>query len=74
MNMPHPLNFPQSPSHSHLPHHLAECYGGVVGDNLVLRPVDQKGRRGVGATTEMGERGDGGDEVGGRRAGPRFAV
>lgn len=46
----------------------------MVRYDLVFRPVDQEGWYGVGAETEVGERGDAGYEVGGGGRGPGFAV
>lgn len=46
----------------------------MVRRDLVFGPVDQEGRCGVGASTEVGERGDGGYDVGRGGVGPGFAV
>lgn len=46
----------------------------MVRHDLVFRAMDQEGRSGVGAGTQVGERGDGGYEVGRGRVGPVFAI
>ena len=51
-----------------------KCDSSVVGHNLILGPVDQEGRCGVGALTEVGERGNVSHKVSRGRARPRLPV
>ena len=72
--MPYPLDLAQSPFDTHLPHRVAKGDGAGERRDFVLGAMDQEGRCRVGAPAEVEERGNGGDEVGGGRAGPGFAV
>ena len=72
--MPRPFDFRQSSPHPDLPHCLDKGDGSMVGHNLVSSSVNQKGRRGVGAETEVGEGGDGSYEMSRGGRGPGFAT